>query len=78
MSHIDTVLSTLAYRKQLAGKTLLVKLGGSTIENLEDRRWLFEDLATIRSAGISVLMVHGEGPAINAELRARGIQWDIS
>lgn len=76
-SHIDTVLSTLAYRKALAGKTLLVKLGGSTIENMEDRQWLFEDLATIRSAGISVVMVHGGGPAINAELRARGIQWDF-
>ena len=77
MTDIGLVLSTLSYVKRLSGTTLLVKLGGSTLQHLEERRWLFEDLAHIRSVGISVVLVHGGGPMINAELKARGIGWEF-
>jgi len=77
MTEIQTVLSTLGYLKKLSGTTLLVKLGGSTLQCLEEKPWIYEDLATLRTAGISVVLVHGGGPMINAELKARNISWEM-
>lgn len=77
MNHIEAVLSTLGYLKKLSGTTLLVKIGGSALEALEERKWIYQDLATIRSAGVSVVLVHGGGPMINAELKAKDIPWEF-
>lgn len=74
---IDTVLSTLSYVKRLSGATLLVKLGGAALKDLDTCQSLFEDLLLMRSVGISVVIVHGGGPMINAELTARGIPWEF-
>jgi acetylglutamate kinase len=76
-SHIETVLSTLTYLKKLSGTNVLVKIGGSALTDLVEQRWIFEDLQTIRSAGIGIVLVHGGGPMINAELKARGISWEF-
>lgn len=77
MTDISTVLSTLASLRKLSGTTLLIKLGGSALESLEAKSWIYDDLATLRSAGISIVLVHGGGPMINAELKARGIPWEF-
>jgi acetylglutamate kinase len=38
---------------------------------------LCNDLALLQSAGVSLVLVHGGGPAINQELTLRGIQWEF-
>ncbi len=74
---VETVLTTLGYVKKLSGGTVLVKLGGAALKDLDSCATLFEDLALMRSVGISVVAVHGGGPMINQELTARGIPWEF-
>ena len=54
-------------------KTIVIKLGGSALENS------LEELSlTVKGhldRGDKVVLVHGGGPAINKELTARGINW---
>jgi len=70
-------LDTLKYVRRHAGKTILVKLGGAALQNLSLVKDLCDDLALIQAAGISLILVHGGGPAINQELSLRGIQWEF-
>ncbi len=77
MTSLDSVLTTLSYVKKLSGSTILVKLGGAALQDLEGCDTLFEDFAVLRSVGVSVVAVHGGGPMINAELTKRGITWEF-
>ncbi len=71
------VLSTLKYLKRFSGKTILIKLGGSALQDEKLVERLCEDLSLIRSVGVRLVLVHGGGPAINAELTLRGITWEF-
>lgn len=73
----DVVLSTLNYVQRLSGTPCLIKLGGAALENPEACQSIFDDIALMRSVGISVVLVHGGGPSINSELTARGIPWEF-
>jgi acetylglutamate kinase len=73
----ESVLSTLGYVRQFAGTTLLVKLGGAVLEDSDLVHQICADLQLIRAVGVEVVLVHGGGPAINAELTARGITWEF-
>lgn len=75
--NIEMVLSTLSYLKKLSGSNLLIKIGGSALTDLAEQKWIFEDIETIRSAGIGIVLVHGGGPMINAELKSKGISWEF-
>jgi acetylglutamate kinase len=55
-----------------AGSTIVVKFGGNAMTpEAEDA--LFTEVAKLRAAGARVVLVHGGGPAIDAELAAKGI-----
>lgn len=71
------VIAALDYVRQFAGTKIVVKLGGSVLQDDGVLRSLCEDLAAIRKVGVSILTVHGGGPAINAELERRGIKWSF-
>lgn len=77
MTDVATVIHTLSYVRRLTGTTLLVKLGGAALGRLDAQTTFYEDLALLRSVGVSVVLVHGGGPMINAELTARGIPWEF-
>lgn len=49
----------------LQGKTLVIKLGGSTLEH---QRAVLQDIIWLRSLGARPVLVHGGGPHINAWL----------
>ncbi|MCB0362401.1 MAG: acetylglutamate kinase [Bdellovibrionales bacterium] len=79
-AHLNTVTSvvdTLKYVKKFAGKTLLIKIGGSALEKPELVRSICRDLIAIKSVGVSIVLVHGGGPSINEELGRRQIQWEF-
>jgi acetylglutamate kinase len=71
------VIAALNYVRLFAGTKIVVKLGGSVLQDDEVLRLLCEDLAAIRKVGVSIIAVHGGGPAINAELERRGIKWSF-
>ena len=54
----------------LQGKILVVKLGGSTLEN---ERMVLQDLIRLQNLGIHLVLVHGGGPAINSWLQTAHI-----
>src|SRR5437870_8216693 len=63
---IAHVLSeALPYINYLKGKTLVIKLGGSTLEH---QRGVLQDIIWLRSLGANPVLVHGGGPYINAWL----------
>jgi acetylglutamate kinase len=69
------VLSTLRYVRKFSGETVLIKIGGAALKDESVISNLCEDLALIRSSGVSVVLVHGGGPSINDELTIHGIEW---
>ncbi len=77
MSEINKVLSTLAYVKDFSGSTVLIKLGGAALQDMDLVHAICEDIYAIRSVGVNVVIVHGGGPAINQELTSKGIQWEF-
>ena len=71
------VRATLSYVKRFTGSRILIKLGGAVLQDQELVSSICEDLTLIQSVGVSVVLVHGGGPAINEELTRRGIQWEF-
>lgn len=71
------VVATLEYVRQFSGSTILIKLGGAALQDASLVDSICEDLIRIRSVGVSVVLVHGGGPAINEELARRGIEWSF-
>ncbi len=58
------------YIEGLRGKTLVIKLGGSTLENQRDA---LEDIVWLRGLGAHPVLVHGGGAEINEWLGRLGI-----
>ncbi|WIG60346.1 MAG: N-acetylglutamate kinase [Ktedonobacterales bacterium] len=58
------------YIEALRGRTIVIKLGGSTLENQRDA---LEDIVWLRGLGARPVLVHGGGPDINGWLERLGI-----
>lgn len=71
------VLAALKYVKQFSGSTIVVKLGGSILQDDSLLATICSDIALVRAVGVKVVIVHGGGPAINEELTRRGIKWEF-
>src|SRR5213080_3184518 len=56
----------LPYIDFLRGKTLVIKLGGSTLEH---QRGILQDIISLRTLGAHPVLVHGGGPYINEWLQ---------
>ena len=61
----------LPYIDYFKGKILVIKLGGSTLENQHD---VLQDIIWLRSLGAYPVLVHGGGPYINAWLEKLNVQ----
>jgi acetylglutamate kinase len=61
----EVLREALPYIDFLKGKTLVIKLGGSTLEH---QRGVLQDIIWLRSLGAYPVLVHGGGPYINAWL----------
>jgi acetylglutamate kinase len=77
MNLSSDVIAALKYVRQFAGTTLVVKLGGSVLQDDALLESICEDIAVIRKVGVAVVLVHGGGPAINEELKHKGITWEF-
>lgn len=66
------LVEALPYIRQFAGKSVVVKLGGSSIDQQELDRALAQDMLLLRSVGVRCILVHGGGPQVDAMLRRVG------
>lgn len=55
-----------------ARKRMVIKLGGSTLEGLNDD--FFDNFKKLQESGVELIITHGGGPAINRELAAQDIE----
>ncbi len=54
---------------------VLIKIGGAALADSSALNNVTHVVQSYREQGFDVILVHGGGPAINEELRRRGIEW---
>lgn len=62
----DILVEAIPYINRYLGKTVVVKMGGSTMDSDET---VLEDVATLKRLGINPVLVHGGGPEISDWMR---------
>ncbi|BDH62618.1 acetylglutamate kinase [Lysinibacillus sp. PLM2] len=65
-------MTTFKSTHRTARKTIVVKLGGSTLEGLNEA--FFYNFKKLQEQGYDIIITHGGGPAINRELEKQQIK----
>lgn len=68
------LVETLPYIEKYSGKTMVVKYGGSAMQNDRLKDSVMEDIILMSYVGINVVLVHGGGKEINKVLDKLNIQ----
>ena len=68
----DILIEALPYLQAFRGKVVVVKYGGSAIDNPAAMRGLLQDLVFLSVVGLRPVLVHGGGPMITRKLSAAG------
>ena len=68
----DILIEAIPYIQAFRGKVIVVKYGGSAIDNPVAMRGILQDLVFLSIVGIRSVLVHGGGPEINRLLAATG------
>ena len=63
-----------AYIRQFTGAVVVVKIGGSIMDDPETLESLVQDVCFMASVGIKPVLVHGGGKAINAAMAQAGLE----
>jgi len=74
MGRARILLEALPYIKQFRGTTVVIKFGGSAMEDPELRESFAGDVTLLSMVGIRPVVVHGGGPQISAAMAADGIE----
>ena len=70
----DVLIEALPYLQAFRGKTFLIKMGGSAMENPELVSKVMRDIVFLEVAGINPIVVHGGGKAISAAMEKAGLE----
>lgn len=70
----ESIIETLNYVKKFSGQKILIKLGGSVLDDQELINKLCADFSLLRAAGISLVIVHGGSRGIEEQLQLRNIK----
>ena len=68
MNKVEVLIEALPYIKKFAGKTFVIKYGGSIMENTAANEAFIEDVALLKLVGINIVIVHGGGKKITEML----------
>ncbi len=74
MQKVDVLLESLPYIKKYFNKVVLVKIGGSMMENDRIIKSVLDDLVLMKYVGIKVVLVHGGGKQITKLMEEKGIK----
>jgi acetylglutamate kinase len=69
-----SLIEALPYLQAFRGKTFLIKMGGSAMEDPELVAEVMRDIVFLEVAGIHPIVVHGGGKAISAAMAAAGLE----
>ena len=70
---VSILSEALPYIQQFSGKKIVIKYGGSIMEEDQLKNALFVDIALLSSVGVRPIIVHGGGPEINNWLKRLNI-----
>ncbi len=65
----EFLVEALPYIKRFWNKKIIVKTGGSAMENTELERQIIKDIILLRYIGMKPVIVHGGGPEISREMK---------
>jgi acetylglutamate kinase len=68
----EILMEALPYIREFRGKTVVIKYGGSAMEQTELKRSFALDVILLRFVGIDPVIVHGGGPQIGALMKRLG------
>ena len=69
----DTLIEALGWIRQFRGKTTVIKLGGSLLQDEVALRHVLLDIVFMETVGMRPVIVHGGGAAISKEMDTAGI-----
>ncbi len=69
----DVLLRAMARARLLRGHTILIKLGGSAMEDPIATRGTLESVVALQTLGIRLILVHGGGKPIDRAMAAAGL-----
>ena len=70
----NILIEALPYIRNFAGKTIVIKYGGSAMEAKDLKDGFAEDVVLLKYVGLNPIIVHGGGPQINKMLDSLGIE----
>ena len=68
----EMLMEALPYIREFRGKTVVIKYGGSAMEQAELKRSFALDVILLHVVGINPVIVHGGGPQIGALMKRLG------
>ncbi len=74
LEQVRGLLDILPRLKHYKGKTIVLKYGGSALDDGGVTDTILQDVAALRALGADVVLVHGGGKAITAMLRRLGVE----
>jgi acetylglutamate kinase len=70
----DVLIEALGWIRQFRGKVIVIKLGGSVMENQTAMTHLLLDVVFMETVGMQPVVVHGGGKAISQAMAEAGLQ----
>jgi len=70
---VDILIEALPYIKEFYSKVVVVKYGGSAVEQSELNHSILEDITFMNHVGIHPVIVHGAGPFITQKMKDAGV-----
>jgi len=70
----DVLIEALGWIRQFRDKHVVIKLGGSALENDQTVRNLLTDVIFMETVGMRPILVHGGGKAISQAMQEAGIE----
>lgn len=74
MGKASILMEALPYIREFRGKTVVVKYGGSTMDDPGLQASFAGDITLLATVGIRPVVVHGGGPQISQAMAAEGIE----
>jgi acetylglutamate kinase len=74
ISKANTLIEAMGWIRRFRGKTTVIKLGGSVVDDELALMHILLDVIFMESVGMRPVLVHGGGKAINRALAAAGIE----
>jgi len=68
------LIEALPYISRFAGKTMVIKYGGSVMDNEELKKSVIQDIALLKLVGFRPVIVHGGGKKISQWSRQSGLK----